>query len=67
MKTRPPLNGLTPRTMQETARDPWDWWEHADLELDTDRRDLKAADAIAALLGAAIAVLILSTLYWCLI
>jgi hypothetical protein len=53
--------------MQETARDPWDWWEHADLELDTDRRDLKAADAIAALLGAAIAVLILSTLYWCLI
>lgn len=67
MKTRPPLNGLTPRTLREASRDPWDWWEHANLELDTDRRDLKAADAIVAFLGAAIAVLILSTLYWYLI
>jgi hypothetical protein len=26
MKTRPPLNGLTPRTMREARRDPYDWW-----------------------------------------
>jgi len=27
MKLRPPLNALTPRTLREASRDPWDWWE----------------------------------------
>jgi hypothetical protein len=29
MKTRPPLNGLTPRTMQEASHDPYDYLECA--------------------------------------
>ena len=27
MKIRPPLNGLTPRTMRDAARDQFDWWD----------------------------------------
>jgi hypothetical protein len=27
MKIRLPLNGQSPRTLREAARDPWDWWE----------------------------------------
>jgi hypothetical protein len=27
MMTRTTLNGQPPRTLQDTARDPYDWWE----------------------------------------
>jgi len=48
--------------MQETARDPWDWWAHAG-SAPADRNEM----VVVALLGAAIAALLLSSLYWCLI
>lgn len=28
MLIRPTLNAMTPRTLRDTGRDPWDWCEH---------------------------------------
>lgn len=54
MKTRPPLNGLQPRTEREAAQDPYDWIEHAEADgrsLDRWMLALAIAVALMAVVG----------------
>lgn len=62
MLTRPPLNAREPRTLQDVARDPWDYIEHHRApedfshDLGRDRDDLAPFRgilfALAVVLGA---------------